>query len=134
VTRRRERFRGFTSAATTGAAGGRELMHRLVRRRIRRSHMCHFAEYERATPSTVPPATGGVARHHRLPVGLVVDVHPHRHRGGERRPLHDSHYPQNCDNWTATMDGSYPTTGTAIAPKGAVYPACSEAHVVACCQ
>ena len=27
-------------------------------------------------------------------------------------------YSQNCDNWTATTDGSYPTSGTAILAQG----------------
>ena len=32
------------------------------------------------------------------------------------------------------MDSTYETKGTAIAPSGPVYPKCSEAHVIACCQ
>ncbi|MGZ3407694.1 MAG: hypothetical protein ACXVAN_14690, partial [Polyangia bacterium] len=130
----REKFRGFTSAVTVGAVGGRELMHRLCGVEFAGSHMCHFAEYERATPSTVPPASGAWLDTTGFQSGsssTYIRTDTAASNGGRYT---DSHYSQNCDNWTATIDGTYPTTGTAIAPKGAVYPACSEAHAVACCQ
>ena len=109
-------------------------MHRLCGVEFPGAHMCHFAEYERATPTTVPPAAGAWLDTTGFQSGAsstYVRTDAAAANGGRYT---DPLYSQNCDNWTATTDGSYPTSGTAIAPKGAVYPPCSEAHVVACCQ
>jgi hypothetical protein len=54
----RETFRGFTTATTSGAAGGRPAMHARCTAEFAGSHLCHHAEYHRATPTVTPP-TGG---------------------------------------------------------------------------
>jgi len=51
-------FAGFTSATTTGNAGGREAMHALCNAAFSGSHMCHAAEYNLATSATPVPSAG----------------------------------------------------------------------------
>jgi hypothetical protein len=54
----RETFRGFTTATSNGNAGGRAGMHAKCAQQFAGSHLCHVAEYHRATP-TISPPTGG---------------------------------------------------------------------------
>jgi hypothetical protein len=132
----KEEFAGFTPASVVGAMGGREMMHGLCATTFSGSHMCHMAEYERATSPVTPPAAGAwldtSAFQTSSTIYAVDDV---ASRAAGR--FTDFNYGYNCGNWTAndyvSSGYTYDTKGTAIAPEGAVYPTCKVARPVACC-
>jgi hypothetical protein len=124
----REHFRGFTSATTTGAAGGRTQMHASCGREFPSSHLCHVAEYGRATPATRPPAGGAWLDSSGIVTasGAVLDDAVASSRAGRV-----TQSAENCSNWT-TDDGS--VEGLTAVPDGSSTLACSVARPLACCD
>jgi hypothetical protein len=130
----KEVFRGYTSATTSGVAGGRTAMHSLCGAEYASSHMCHIAEYNRATPTTSPPAGGAwidESGFNRTSNGGDVSsaaaaVDFGRYTG--------QLFSGNCDNWTASTDGINATSGLLITTAGPSTVLCTTTHPVACCQ
>ena len=124
----RERFRGFTSSTTAGAAGGRAQMHAACGREFPSSHLCHVAEYSRATPTIAPPATGAWLDASGIvgPSGVALVDEVASSRVGRATQAGES-----CDNWT-TSDAS--VVGLTTRPGGAFEAACSLARPLACCE
>jgi hypothetical protein len=130
----RERFRGFTAATTTGAAGGRAQMNFLCGQEFAGSHLCHIAEYNRATPTTTPPASGAWvdASGFATPSGGTEENALAAKNLGRFTAKADY---ENCDNWTATaIPGSYTLQGLAVAPVHAYSMSCATARPLACCE
>jgi hypothetical protein len=126
----RERFRGYTSATVTGAAGGRAAMHARCANELPGAHLCHVAEYHRATPTTSPPTSGawidgsGFALRDGGEIdSSVAAVNAGRWTG---RSIYD-----NCTNW---MDANATLSGTTIAPGLTFYSSCATARPLACCD
>jgi hypothetical protein len=124
----RERFRGFTSATTTGDAGGRSNMHARCGAELPGSHLCHTVEYERAASTITPPAGGAWVD----PSGVVL--------GAGTRVLDDAATARaaritqagsTCDNWT-NADASL--VGRAVRPDGTADASCATARPLACCD
>jgi hypothetical protein len=124
----REQFRGFTSATMTGAAGGRTQMHAACGREFAGSHLCHAAEYDRATSPITPPATGAWLDASGFPApsgsGLVDNV-------AGSRIGRVAAYGESCDNWTSGDAGH---VGLAVEPGGSTEIACSLVRPLACCE
>jgi hypothetical protein len=127
----RERFRGFTTATTTGAAGGRTRMHSLCAQQFAGSHLCHIAEYERATPTTTPPTSGAwVDDSAVITAAGSVETADGLRRAG--RITSQADY-ANCDNWTA-ITAATALEGLAIEPVHAYSVSCAVARPLACCE
>ena len=128
----RERFAGFTTATTTGAAGGRAAMHARCGQELPGSHLCHIAEYERATPHVTPPSSGAWIDNSGFatPSGGVVETALAASRLGRYTGKNDY---ENCDNWTATIAGGIGLEGLAVAPVHAYSMSCAAARPLACC-
>lgn len=119
----RERFRGFTSATTTGAAGGRAAMHRTCAQEFAGSHLCHVAEYSRANPTTTPPANGAWIDYSTFnDITEDMGAMPRSGRG-------------TGSSWacTAWSNASAVDNALTITPAGGVSGACSVARPLACC-
>ena len=120
----KEKFRGFTSATTNGAAGGRAAMHARCAAEFAGSHLCHLAEYTRAGSSIAPPANGAwmddSTYHNRFEDRGVMP------RSG--RTLHNQ---TSCNAWTSNNQFA---NALAMNPAGGVRGACDLARPLACCQ
>jgi hypothetical protein len=117
-----EELRGFTTATTTGAAGGRAAMHARCAQQFAGSHMCFLAEYTRAHPTVSPPAGGAWldgSTYHQ--VG--------EYRGAMPRSGRLTRSTSGCNGWTA---GGL-NQGTTITPNGWLSQTCDTARPVACC-
>ena len=128
-----ETFRGVTQASVTGVRpGGRAEMHQLCGAQFPGSHMCHIAEYQRAHPTTSPPAGGawidysGFLRQSSYPTNELATHHVGRYTG--------QLYAGNCDNWTAAIDGATATSGETITTAGPFSALCTTSRPVACCE
>ncbi len=126
----RERFRGFTSAMVTGDAGGRAAMHGRCAAELSGSHLCHAAEYARATPVISPPASGAwidasgfALREGGTRESSVASANAGRWTG---RSIYD-----NCTNW---VDASATLSGTVVAPGLTSSASCATARPLACCE
>jgi hypothetical protein len=127
----KEQFAGFTSTTTTGAlSGGRAAMHAFCGAQFSGSHLCHAAEYARASPKTTPPAGGawldasGYSRTAGLAdISSVASIHDGRYTASD--------FSVNCNNWTAAPSGN---NGETVTSAGTTYGACSTARVAACCR
>lgn len=129
-----ERFAGYTAATTTGAAGGRSEMHRRCGQEFPGSHLCHIAEYNRATPTVAPPASGAWidTSGYPTPSGGSADITAAARNFGRVTAKADY---DNCDNWTATaIPGAYTLEGLAVAPVHAYSVSCATARPLACCE
>jgi hypothetical protein len=128
-----EGFRGFTAASVTGARpGGRAEMHQLCGAQFAGSHMCHVAEYQRATPTVTPPAGGAwldMSAYMRTSAQVDNSIAP-SFMGRST----SQNYTGNCNNWTATMSGSSITFGETITDIGTTSTQCSSARPIACCE
>lgn len=129
-----ETFRGFTTATVSGVrTGGRAEMHQLCGAQYPGSHMCHIAEYNRANPTSAPPAAGAwidASGYLDSGNGLTTEVGPFmvgRYSG--------SAYSWNCSHWTqaATPSGTI-TYGLTITPAGGITQLCTGVRSIACCQ
>ncbi|MBL0220882.1 MAG: collagen-like protein [Myxococcales bacterium] len=128
-----EGFRGFTTASVTGVRpGGRAEMHQLCGAQFAGSHMCHVAEYQRATPTVSPPAAGawldmsGYLRSGSSVSNEVASQHMGRYAG--------QLYTGNCDNWTAATSSGSTTFGETITQAGPTASVCTSARPIACCE
>ncbi len=130
-----EKFRGFTTATTSGVlAGGRAQMHALCGAQYAGSHLCHLAEYERAQVTTTPPSAGAwidASGYMQSTGGGTVENDVATSHIGRFAGLLDFH---NCDNWTAASSGSTTTFGDVVTPTGWNEAACTTQHALACCQ
>jgi hypothetical protein len=129
-----EKFKGFTTATTTGVVNGRAAMHALCGAQFAGSHMCHASEYGRATPATTPP-TGGA----------WIDASGFVRNAGDTQAVteiatgHMGRYigqldSLNCENWSAATSGGSATFGGVITSTGITSVACTTSHPVSCCQ
>ncbi|AKT38458.1 collagen-like protein [Chondromyces crocatus] len=132
----REAFAGFSSASTVGEAGGRESMHARCANEFTGSHMCHAAEYARATPTTLPPAEGAwldsssyFANNTVYTISGLGSMD-----GGRMAGRSDS---SNCANWTSNTYQSgqytYNSSGLTATRTGFSTNLCNVARPVACC-
>jgi hypothetical protein len=133
----RERFRGYTTTAVTGARpGGRNELHQLCGAQYPGSHLCFISEYYRANPTTPPPANGawidlnGYLAHSysALSEASTAGSTTSRFTG-----LSDS----NCYGWTQTTTGTASPTnlfGTTITTSGNGTKACTASLPAACCD
>jgi hypothetical protein len=132
----RERFRGFTTATTTGAAGGRAQMHFACAQEFSGSHLCHVAEYQRAGSTIAPPSTGAWvdASGYVTPQGGVIETSVASSQLGRwtsRGSVLSSTI--NCENWTEPDPGGG-VQGLTLQPTGAFLVSCSLARPLACCD
>jgi len=120
----KEKFRGFTSATTNGAAGGRAAMHARCAAEFAGSHLCHIAEYGRAGSSVTPPAAGA-----------WMDDSTYHNRGENRGALPRSgrgtHAQSACNAWTTNNQFA---NALAMNATGGVRGSCDVARVLACCE
>ena len=125
----RERFRGFTSATVQGAAGGRAAMHARCGVEFTGAHLCHVAEYARATPASVPPATGAWldASGFATPSGGDIETRVASSNAGRwaGRSAYD-----NCESWTAAAGTA---AGFTVRPGLVTSMSCAVARPLACC-
>jgi hypothetical protein len=128
-----EGFRGFTSASVTGAhTGGRAEMHQLCGAQFAGSHMCHVAEYQRASATVTPPAGGAwldMSGYLRTSTSVDNTISP-----SFMGRYTAQNYTGNCNNWTATMSGTNVTFGETITDAGTAVAQCSGARPIACCE
>jgi hypothetical protein len=118
------RMLGFTAATTSGNSGGRHKMHAMCATAFAGSHMCHVAEYLRASAAAPVPATGAWLDESTINGSSTVYVghtEAGRTAGG-----------YNCRSWTS---GSVGTSGTMITPTGGFDTGgdCAVSRQVACC-
>jgi hypothetical protein len=127
----REHFAGFTNATTTGAAGGRAQMHATCGAEFPGSHLCHVAEYTRATPAITPPSSGAWVDDSAVITASGTTETAAGLRGAGRVTGKGDY--TNCDNWTAATAGTT-LDGLAITPSHAYSVSCSVARPLACCD
>ena len=131
-----ESFRGFTTAQVSGVRpGGRAEMHQICGAQFPGSHLCHVAEYERASSTVPPPAAGAwidSSSYLRSSGGSNIEntlaaVQLGRYIGG---------HPQiNCTNWTAAIDSSTnPTLAEVLTTATVSQTQCTTTHPLACCE
>jgi hypothetical protein len=112
----RVRFVGFTSASTTGNAGGRFKMHQICAAAFPGARLCHSVEYIRSHSSTLPPSSG-----------VWIDPSNGSSAAGAR-DLNGT----SCDTWTQTGSGYY---GIYLTASGSLLSTdCSKPKPVACCK
>lgn len=129
-----EKFRGFTTATTTGVTSGRAAMHALCGTQFPGSHLCHIAEYERAQVTVSPPAAGAwidASGYFETAGGGTVANDAATSHVGRFSGVLDFH---NCENWTAATAGGNTTFGDVITPAGWTDVLCTTQHSLACCQ
>ncbi len=138
-TRFRERLAGYTSATTTGAIGGRSGANRRCQAEFPGSHICHSAEYARATPSSAPPAQGAWIDRSFLAVPSIqtspnpdilgTQTFSGHARAGRR--MDDPTLTPNCANWTS---GSNSVDAAAVVQAGILSSSsCDALRSLACC-
>jgi hypothetical protein len=131
-------FAGFTTATTTGAAGGREAMHARCANEFPGGHMCHYGEYQLAASGIAVPANGawldfscteqnqgGTVESGRLGCGSYSGAPD----GGRSTPDASG---GNCTAWTASGPGTQ--TGIMLHPSLAISGPCTDSRPIACCS
>jgi hypothetical protein len=119
----RETFRGFTTATTTGAAGGRPAMHARCAQEFTGSHLCHHAEYQRATPTVSPPASGAWIDSSSFNSAAEND--------GAMPTSGRSTSPTGaCSSWTS---GNVNALGIMMTPANSTTGSCGTPRPLACC-
>ncbi|EYF04873.1 Phage tail fiber protein [Chondromyces apiculatus DSM 436] len=121
----RHPFAGFTTQGYTGNMGGRAAVHALCGAQFPGAHMCHAAEYLRATSVTPVPAEGAWVDSSATQTG----AHSLEGGPGFGRNTYDT-----CQNYTlGTNNGSQ--YGTWVQPNGSVTATgtCGIVRRVACC-
>ncbi|MDQ3337436.1 MAG: hypothetical protein M4D80_19920 [Myxococcota bacterium] len=120
----KEKFRGFTAATTSGAAGGRAAMHARCAAEFAGSHLCHLSEYTRAASSVTPPANGAwmddSTYHNRF-----------ENRGALPRSGRTVHANGACQAWTSNNQFA---NAFAMNAAGGVRGNCDVPRVLACCE
>jgi hypothetical protein len=134
----KERFRGFTTSTTSGAAGGRAMMNFQCASQFSGSHLCHFAEYTRAAPTASPPASGAW-----IDYSGAIDQFGSAQLMASQASVATARYvgfldTGNCGNWTentyVSAGSTLNATGGTITPAGFTNVLCSTARPLACCQ
>ena len=118
------RFAGFTTATTTGNAGGRHKMHALCAAEFAGAHLCHAAEYLRSNSATPVPTSGawldpsGFGKNSWSTIGL-----PEAGRSNNETA---------CISWSRDTSGY---GGTSLTASGSISTSldCSTAHALTCC-
>ncbi len=119
----RETFRGFSAAMTTGAAGGRPAMHARCAQELTGSHLCHHAEYHRATPTVSPPAGGAWIDSSSFNSATEND--------GAMATSGRSTSPTGaCSSWTS---GNVNALGIIMTPANSTTGSCGTLRPLACC-
>lgn len=118
-----ETFRGFTTATTSGAAGGRPAMHARCSAQFAGSHLCHHAEYHRATPTVSPPAGGAWIDNSTFNSAGEND-------GAMPNSGRSTHPNGACASWT---DGNPNRSGTTMTTANSTNGACDVQRPLACC-
>lgn len=118
------RFAGFTTSTITGAAGGRWKMHALCATAFAGGHMCHSAEYLRASSAASVPSGGA-----------WIDASTLNSTSVANSGVPDSARflgSPSCSSWNNSGGADY---GTIVTEVGSidVYGDCSKARVVSCC-
>jgi len=129
-------FAGFTSATTTGAAGGREQMHARCATEFPGGHLCHYGEYQLAASGIAVPANGawidfscteqnagGTVESGRLGCGSYSGSPD---SGRSTGPASGG----NCMSWTAATVN---TNGIVLHPSLTLSGPCTDARPLACC-
>ncbi len=117
----RETFRGFTTTTTSGAVGGRAAMHARCSAAFSGSHLCHLAEYERASSKTSPPSGGAW-----LDDSTFDDAT--EDGGALQRSGRNTNTALSCTSWTVTSGN-----GLTITAAGATDAVCTTTLALACC-
>jgi hypothetical protein len=125
----REKFMGL-AGSVQGNLGSREAMHAVCAAQYAGSHMCHMAEYTRATSPVTLPAGGAWVDANGFGGGsaaevtlFIAPVNVGRYTGS------DSAY--NCLSWTSA---SATTLGSAVYSGTPGSPYCNIARPIACCS
>ena len=126
----RERFRGFTTAAITGNAGGRALMHARCGAEFAGAHLCHAAEYGRAASTVSPPLAGAWIDPSGFATPSGGKVETRVAAPGLGRWTGRSGY-DNCENWTTSAGAS---AGFTVKPGLVTSSSCATARPLACCE
>ncbi len=127
-----EKFRGFTTATTTGVAGGRAKMHAMCGAQFAGSHLCFSAEFYRSQTAVTPPVGGAWIDESgfvRNSFQVTNDI-----AGRDIARFTGTNDFGNCDNWTSAMSVSNPTSGALVVPAGQSTAVCTTSHPLACCQ
>ena len=126
----REKFRGFTASTVDGNGGGRAAMHARCATEFVGAHLCHAAEYERATSVSAPPAGGAWidASGYASPSGGTLETRVAA--PGVGRWTGRSYY-DNCENWTTNAAAS---AGFVVRPALTTSSSCATARPLACCE
>jgi hypothetical protein len=117
----REQFIGATSQPTTGQAGGPEKMNAKCHAEYPGSHLCTFAELQRATPKTAPAALMWVQPTTNVTVASANNP-----------PSYSSTNFPTCNAWRSTVG-----VGTAWIPAlpSQIEPAaCDQPAPLGCCR
>ncbi len=129
-------FAGFTSAAFTGANGGRERMHALCDAEFSGAHLCHWAEYQLANSHlTIPPDGAWVDASALVQIvvrGIPFYSEPYNSKVASPNSgrLLTVAGGGNCLSWNS---GSGKDIGTALAPVGSETVICRTTRPIACC-
>lgn len=121
---RKTRFAGFTPTTTNGNVNGRPKMHAMCATAFAGSHLCHAAEYIRATSATTIPASGAWIDPSTTPSTSFTNLaHPSSGR---------YIYGYTCSHWSDAGASKY---GTYIATSGNILDdsGCNVSRTVACC-
>jgi hypothetical protein len=133
----KEKFVGF-GTPVDGNRGGRALMNFQCASQFSGSHLCHYAEYVRASSHTTPPASGAwvdnsgfIDQNGTYTIeNSLASVESGRFVGAW-----DTLY---CKNWTETQYDDLGTLtdaqGRVVTPAGIATVACKEQHAPACCE
>lgn len=121
------RFAGFTTAKTTGKAGGRPAMHAVCAAAFVGSHLCHAAEFIRANPAAAAPSDGAwLDISSDLKGNLISSGMP----AAGRAPSPG----YSCYDWTSDASTTYGSTATVAGGINGGGNACDKARALACCR
>ncbi|MBA3452697.1 MAG: hypothetical protein H0T42_06380 [Deltaproteobacteria bacterium] len=124
-----EGFRGFTTATVTGARpGGRAEMNQVCGAEFPGSHLCHKAEYERASPNVTPPAAG-VWIESSAYLRTQGDSYPENNIATAEMGRYTGATQLNCSAWTQST-----TLGYRLSVNGLSQGQCTASHALACCD
>ena len=130
-------FAGFTTATTTGNAGGREALNAMCRSTFANSHVCHFAEFHLAASGASLPANGawldlscimmadgGATEAGRIACGLQLAST----QSGRSVAASGT---SNCTSWSSEAAAQ---SGGVVQLAAGSTGSCSVARPIACCS
>jgi hypothetical protein len=130
----KEQFAGYTAPTNGAKTGGRAEMNQLCGVEFPGSHICHVAEYWRASPRQTPPTDGAwidSSAYHRTSGGSSVENVIASGGMGRYTAMHST---LNCSNWTETTNANGPTFAYRINASGLAQVHCTTTRPIACCQ